>query len=237
MDHSEASRLKAAEKYISGELPSDLRDQFEEHYFDCAECTKDLKALATFVTASRIVFEEEAAAKVAPRQERAERIGWFSWLRPIIAVPAIATLAAVVVFQSAVTIPELKNRMALGPAAQVYASSFRLQGTTRGESISTVTIHRREGFALDFDFTPAQAFASFEGLLLDDSGASVLSFHLPGDLANKEVHLVIPAGLVHAGKYSLVFRGVRDTEGRLASGSAPGGNEVQRVPFAVEFRP
>jgi hypothetical protein len=236
MDHSEASRLKAAEKYISGELPSDLRDQFEEHYFDCAECTRDLKALATLVTASRIVFEEEAAAKVAPRQQ-AEQVGWFSWLRPIIAVPAIAALAAVVVFQSAVTIPELKNRMAPGPAAQVYESSFRLQGTTRGESISTVTIHRKESFALDFDFTPAQAFRSYEGLLLDDSGAAVLSFHLPGDLADKEVHLVIPAGLVHAGKYSLVFHGVRDAEGRLASGSAPGGNEVQRVLFAVEFRP
>lgn len=233
MDHSEASRLKAAEKYISGELPSDLRDQFEEHYFDCAECTKDLKALATFVTASRIVFEEEAAEKVAPRRQQTDRIGWFSWLRPIIAVPAIAALAAVVVFQSAVTIPELKHRIAAGPAAQVYESSFRLRGTTRGESIPTVTVRRNESLALDFDFTPAQAFPGYEGLLLDDSGAAVLSFHLPGDLANKEVHLVIPAGLVHAGKYSLVFRGVRDAEGRLASGLALGGNEVQRNSFSV----
>jgi hypothetical protein len=233
MDHSEASRLKAAEKYISGELPSDLRDQFEEHYFDCAECTKDLKALATFVTASRIVFEEEAAAKAAPRQQQAERVGWFSWLRPIIAVPAIAALAAVAVFQSAVTIPELKHRSGAGPAAQVYESSFRLQGTTRGESVSTVAIHRNESFALDFDFTPAQAFPSYDGLLLDDSGTSVVTFPLAGDLANKEVHLLIPAGLVHAGKYSLVFHGVRDAEGRLASGSALGGDEVQRISFSV----
>jgi len=56
-------------------------------------------------------------------------------------------------------------------------------------------------------------------------------------LANKEVHLAVPAGLLHAGKYSLVLSGVRDAEGRLTSGSAPGGNEVQRVPFAVELQP
>jgi hypothetical protein len=232
MDHSEASRLKAAEKYISGELPSDLRDQFEEHYFDCAECAKDLKALATFVTAGRIVFEEEAAAKVALRQQQTERIGWFSWLRPIIAVPAIAALAAVVVFQSAVTIPELKHRIATGPAAQVYESSFRLQGTTRGESISTVTVHRKESFALDFDFTPSRIFHSYKGNLVDPSGQIVLTFTISGEQANKELHLAVPAATVQPEKYHLLFTGENG-----AISSDPKANEVQRLSFAVEFRP
>jgi len=232
MDHSEASRLKAAEKYISGELPSDLRDQFEEHYFDCAECTKDLKALAAFVTASRIVFEEEAAAKVAPRQQRTERMGWFRWLRPVVAVPAIAALAAVVVFQSAVTIPELKHRIAAGPAAQVYESSFRLQGTTRGESISTVTIHPNESFALDFDFTPNRIFRSYKGNLIDASGRTVLTFSIRGEEVNKELHLAVPAGTVHAGKYNTVIAG---EDGTISPD--PKTNAVQRLQFVVEFRP
>jgi len=34
MDHSEVVRLKVVEKYILGELTADLREQFEEHYFD-----------------------------------------------------------------------------------------------------------------------------------------------------------------------------------------------------------
>ena len=100
-----------------------------------------------------------------------------------------------------------------------------------------MSVHANESFALDFDFIPAQAFRSYQGLLLDDAGGSVLTFHLPGDLANREVHLAVPAGLLHAGKYSLVLSGVRDVEGRLASGLALGGNEVQRLAFAVEFRP
>ena len=234
MDHAEAVRLNAAESYLSGELPEALRDQFEEHYFDCFECANDLKSLDTFRTASRMVFEEEVVRKVPPRPE-AERAGWFAWLRPLVAIPAIAALAAIVAFQNAVTIPALKQRPRT--AAEAYASSFRLHGTTRGQSISTVSVRPNEGFALDFDFIPAQVFPSYQGLLFDDADGSVLTFHLPGELANKEVHLAVPAGLLHAGKYSLVLSGVRDAEGRLASGSAPGGNEVQRVAFAVEFRP
>jgi hypothetical protein len=184
-----------------------------------------------------MVFAEEVAAKVPRRLPQTERAGWFSWLRPLVAVPAIAALAAVLVFQNTVTIPELKQRSATAPLAEAYGSSFRLRGTTRGEGISTVSVHPNESFALDFDFIPAQVFRSYQGLLLDDAGVSALAFHVPGDLANKEVHLAIPAGLLRAGKYSLVFNGVRDAEGRLASGSALGGNEVQRIAFAVQFRP
>ena len=237
MDHAEAVRLNAAESYLSGELPEALRDQFEEHYFDCFECANDLKSLDTFRTASRMVFEDEVVRRVPPERREAERVGWFSWLRPLVAVPAIAALVAIVVFQNAVTIPALKQRPTSAPAAEAYGSSFRLEGTTRGQSISTVSVRPNEGFALDFDFIPAQVFASYQGLLLDDADGSVLTFHLPGELANKEVHLAIPAGLLHAGKYSLVLSGVHDAEGRLASGSTPGGNEVQRLAFAVESRP
>ena len=46
MDHNEAVRLQAAEKYVLGEFPADLRDEYEEHFFDCAECAVDVKAIA-----------------------------------------------------------------------------------------------------------------------------------------------------------------------------------------------
>ncbi len=59
MDHLEAKRLHAAEKYVLGELAADQRDAYEEHYFDCAECAEDVKATVTFVTAGREVFREE----------------------------------------------------------------------------------------------------------------------------------------------------------------------------------
>ena len=227
MDHSEAVQLKAVEKYALGELPTDVCEQFEEHYFDCAECASGVKALTTFVTASRMVFEKEAVAIAPSRVQRPERQGWFSWLRPVVALPAIAGLAALLLFQTTVTIPALKQKPAPEAFAQVYESSYHLQGATRGENISSVAVRQNESFALDFDFTPAQNFQSYRGDLLDASGKVVLTFGLKGEAANKELHIVIPGDKVHPGRYDLAFVG---QDGSKSS-------EVQRLSFAVEFRP
>jgi|SRR5208283_4570823 len=221
MDHLEAVRLQAAEKYVLGELSSEIREQFEEHYFDCSECTQDLKALTTFVTASRMVFGETTASSAAPaRAPQPKRLGWFHWLRPVIAVPAIVTLAAVVIFQNAVTIPSARKQAAVQFFAEVYESSYHLQGATRGGNMATVTLHPNENFALDFDFTPAQVFSSYTGTLMDASGHSVTSFGLSGEQTNKELHVVIRGGIVHAGNYELVVVGGQNSE-------------VFRVPFVV----
>jgi len=37
MDHTEALRLQAAEKYALKELSPSLMEEYEEHFFDCAE--------------------------------------------------------------------------------------------------------------------------------------------------------------------------------------------------------
>lgn len=231
MDHLEVVRLKATEKYALGELPPDLREEYEDHYIDCAECTRDLRALATFVTASQMVFQEGAVSKAPLHGIRTEPSSWFSWLRPAIAVPAIATLAAIVIFQSTVTIPSAKERATSQGVAQVYETSYRVQGTTRGENIVKVSIRPSESFALDFDFAPARIFHSYKGNLVDSSGQAVLTFDLEGEKANKEVHLVIPGGKVHPGKYELVFSGDNETVNQ-----GPKADEVQRFAFAVEFR-
>jgi anti-sigma factor RsiW len=49
MDHNEAIKLRAAERYALGELPEDVRDAYEEHFFDCAECAMEMKAVSAFV--------------------------------------------------------------------------------------------------------------------------------------------------------------------------------------------
>ncbi len=56
MDHNEALRLHAVEKYVLGELPPSLRDEFEEHLFECQECAQDVKAAAEFVDNVRAVL-------------------------------------------------------------------------------------------------------------------------------------------------------------------------------------
>jgi len=237
MDHQEALRLQAAEKYVLGDLPAGVREQYEEHYFDCPECAQDLKALAAFVTASREILEEGPSfsaipARVSGAKQRADRMGWFRWLTPAITVPAMAALLAIIVYQNAAMIPAITKQAANRDRVQLITSSFRLQGTTRGETITKVVVAPHESFELNFDFTPSQLAQSYTGRLLDSADQEVLAFALNHEQSNKEVHLVVPSGKLHAGNYTLVFvadKGSTDQGSKIV--------EVQRITFAVENQP
>ncbi|HTP67646.1 MAG TPA: zf-HC2 domain-containing protein [Dongiaceae bacterium] len=234
MDHSDVVRLQAVEKYVLGELPADTRDEFEEHYFDCSECATDVRALTTFMATSREILAEGVRSKTvetARSVEPAAGRGWLAWFRPVIAVPAMAALALVIVFQNFVTIPDLKRGSEVGSAAQAFESSFHLQGATRGDRASKVAVAPRESFALDFDFTPAVTYQSYTGKLVDGTGTALMSFPVGGEMANKEIHLVVAGGKVQPGKYELVFLGENGSD------KNPVPREVQRIPFIVESRP
>lgn len=231
MDHSEVTRRKLVESYILGELSPEVCEEFEEHYFECSDCAASVWALSRLRTAARWILEHENVHGVAPADKQSIA-DWFAWLRPAVAVPVIGFLAAVIVFQASVTIPGLRKRAAGGESAQIYTSSFHIQGSTRSESISTLIVAPNEKFGLDFDFIPSRNLERYEGRLLDPDGKPVLTFGLKGEQANKESHLVIPAGVVRAGTYALVILGEPE-----ARNSEAGVTEVQRLSFTIELRP
>src|SRR5690242_4043149 len=144
MDHNEAIHLQAAEKYVLGELPPAVRDAYEEHYFDCAQCAIDVKAAAAFVDAGRdILRAERRDAPAVPRAASGAKAssGWFFWLRPAFAVPAFAVLLFIVGYQNLVTIPQAKKGLALG-GGELVTSSFSLQmANVRGGNEVKIQIH------------------------------------------------------------------------------------------------
>jgi hypothetical protein len=232
MDHNEAIHLQAAEKYVLGELPPAVRDAYEEHYFDCAQCAIDVKAAAAFVDAGRdILRAERQHAPAVPRAASGAKAssGWFFWLRPAFAVPAFAVLLFIVGYQNLVTIPQAKKGLALG-GGELVTSSFSLQmANVRGGNEVKIQIHPDEPFALKFDFTPSKAFDNYLCELQDSSGHSLLRQIVPGSSTNKEAELAVRGGLVKPGKYNLVFTGAPSASGQ---GS---GEEVLRLSFSVEF--
>ena len=56
MDHHQATQLTAVEKYLLDELTPEVRDEFEEHFFDCQDCATDLRATASFMDAAKTEF-------------------------------------------------------------------------------------------------------------------------------------------------------------------------------------
>jgi anti-sigma factor RsiW len=58
ISHEEAMQTLATEKYLLGELHPELRDQFEEHLYECQECAFDLWA-ATFLAHAKGILSRE----------------------------------------------------------------------------------------------------------------------------------------------------------------------------------
>src|SRR5271156_3413280 len=100
MDHNEAVQQNATERYLLQELDPDVRDQFEEHLFDCQDCALDVRSGAMFVEQSKVILGEKPEAAVARVPVRVPApSGWFGWMRPAFAAPALALLLIVIGYQ------------------------------------------------------------------------------------------------------------------------------------------
>jgi hypothetical protein len=246
MDHTEAVRLKAAEKYVLRELTPTQMEEYEEHFFDCAQCMLDIKFATAFADASREHFrkhpvnEEELIPVQAPATGR-----WFRWPKLAFAfgVPVFAALLLFVGYQTLRTtksIPQVANSPSQVPllvaSTQGSGESFQLHGIARGaqteENADRVAIHSGQSFDLKFDFIPAHTFSQYIGQLQDEAGRRVLEVSLSGDLANKEVHVPVSAGALPAGKYKLVIAG-----DPAATGKFQPNNETARYTFTVAILP
>lgn len=234
MEHLEAKQMHAAEKYVLGEMKGELREQFEEHYFDCAECTLDVKAAAAFIAASKEIFQEAPATAPRIREEKQRASGWRGWLKPLIAVPAMGALVVMLAYEG----NQLKKRTGEPGGAEqnlVAITNFGLRGGDREANENTLLrVHAAEAFGVHFDFTPSQTFEKYTGEVQDLDGRVLMQVAIAAERVNKEVKFVVPAGRLGAGKYCLnVYGGDAAPSG---SGQA-GKNLVARLPFTVEITP
>jgi hypothetical protein len=236
MDHNEAVRLEAAEKYVLGTLPKEQHAAYEEHYFDCPACAEEIKATVAFMESARQVVREQALEPVGAKRlapAAATTGGWLAWLRPAFAVPVLAALLLFIGYQNGVTIPRLKDSSS-SQMGQTISSAFALRGSVRGgseegDAANKVPVRLGESFTLNFDFTPTGTFSEYDWQLRDQAGRVVKSGSTSGEKKYQKVSLNVAGGVKSAGKYNLVFFGADGTD---QTGNR---NEVQRLTFTVEF--
>lgn len=133
MQHEGAKEMLASERYLLGELSTEERDQFEEHFFTCRDCATEVRESGAFFENCAAVLREDA------RQRKEERAGFWErvkiWLTLPMLAPAGAAAALVIVagWQQFVRIPALER--ALAPAA---VATVLLGPATRGETPQVV---------------------------------------------------------------------------------------------------
>jgi Putative zinc-finger len=234
MDHSEAVRLQAAEKYLLGELPKEQHAAFEEHFFECSACAEEMRATVAFMESSR-----QVAREAVPQTINDKRLvpvasgagGWFGWLRPAFAVPVFAALLMFIGYQNVVTIHNLKQSPAnviIGDGAKSFSL---LSAGSRGGSAAKFAVGAHEDFRLEVDM-PGNSPSGYTCQIQDDSGKVLASFAVSPEEAKNTITRVIRGGSLKPGLYTLVvFRG------ETLPARAENKDSADQISFVVEFVP
>lgn len=239
MNHDEALRLQAAEKYLLNEFTPQQRDEYEEHYFDCNECAEDVKATAVFLESARQLIREGILEPQMARQHAAVPAvaaasrGFFAWLRPALAIPVFAALLLFIGYQNGVTIPRLKNTQSTGlaPEIQKYVSLPAL-GSRGDESASlSVKVRPHQGFVLEGDM-PGNSDTGYLCQIQDASGRVLYALPVSSEEAKNTVQISFPGGALAPGGYKLVI-----LKGQDSSRASETAGNASSVRFTVEFVP
>ncbi len=226
MDHDVVVRQKMTERYLLGELDPEARNEFEEHFFDCQECARDVRAGALFVEQSRLVLGEEPRPAVAGLPERATspaRPGWLAWLRPAFAVPVMALLLAVIGYQNLLTVPKLQQALN-SPRVLPFAA---VNVGTWGSGGPVIAARPGEGFLLFVRIPPDGSYSRYVAELYNPAGKLEWSLTIPASSAQDQWPVQVPGANREAGSYIVVVRGL------TAAGES---KEVGRASFELQIQ-
>ena len=214
MDHREAQRLEAPERYFLGELPPEERDAFEAHYFDCAECASEVRSLATLL--------EGARERLAASPPRSRPFRWW----PLAAAAAVVLALGGAAYQAAVVVPRLQAQVDAYRSLRQVPSFFL--SVSRAEP-QTVSLSRQDReVVLALSRSSIQSFESYECELTDGDGKAVTRSQLPAPPDADELQVLLPTAGLSPGPYVLRLAGVE-------AGSVAAPIEVARYHFVVRF--
>jgi len=225
MDHTEAVRQKATERYLLNELDPHARDEFEEHLFDCQECALDVRAGAMFVEQSKIALADVPSPTPVGRSVAAPaKPGWFAWLSPAFAVPVFALLIAVIGYQNLVQVPHLESA-ANQPAVLPYAS---LNISTRGTVKTEVAIKPEQGFNLFLSIPPDTTYSTYTLELHNPAGGLQWALKIPAPSPDDTRSIHIPGAGFGEGTYTLAVTGTTTSGQNTNLGNYPIEVKVQK---------
>jgi hypothetical protein len=212
MEHELVAAQNMTERYLLNELDPAVRDEFEEHYFNCAACAADVQAAALLIEK----IKDGAIPDLAiPDPERRTspatapiptRSAWHGWLRPALVIPMMAMLLVVVGYQNLVTYPYLArqlNRPQILPYAQVNLDTYASEGPT-------ITPQPGQAFLLLVRIPPGGVYSQYTADLYNPAGKLEWSFAFTIPASSQQDHwpLQVPGSNRETGRYSLKVRGV-----------------------------
>jgi hypothetical protein len=227
MDHLDAENMKAVERYMLGDLSVSEVEEFERHFFDCPQCSEELRALTIFQENARAVFAEQdlAPVPVAVREPKSSA-GWWGGFSPLFGSRQWA------VGLGALLIGIFAGYGVFAPHESAQAvSAFPLYAQARGEETVVSPEAASKFYTLYLDKTWDGAYSSYRAVLLDAAGTQKSTVPVNMGAPGEAIHMLIPSHVLAAGKYVLVMRGVS-----MQSDGSAKDTELARFPFTLRFK-
>jgi Putative zinc-finger len=210
MNHDQAIREQAVERYLLGELPEDARARFEEHFFDCALCAADLKDGALFVDGLRL--DPQPAGLPKPKVHLVAKHNPAAWLGPWLA-PALAASLLVVAYQNILVLPGLRRSVAVAQTPTVINNVVLANIDARGADIPKLTAPAHGSFLISMDVPSKAEYASYICSLYNASSERLWQMPITAQQAENTVLLRVPTDKAANGANELRVLGVRSTGG------------------------
>ena len=223
MNHQEAVQIEAVDKYLLNDMTPEIRDEFEEHFFDCQECSTDLRATAAFMDGARKEFKSRPFGKAAAARpvESRSRAFW----RPAVLTFALAASLLVIAYQNVVVYPHYKSEIAQLQAPEILPTVSLIGANSRGGPKVSTTIGSAKRMQLVFDVPTQDRYTSYEAVLYAPTGVMLGKAQISSQAAKDTVTMDAPTGATLTGTYHLVV------QGKTTGPDAP--TTLQDYPFVV----
>jgi hypothetical protein len=216
MNHQEALRGMAVERYLLGELSGVSLDTFEDHLFECPECAMDVKNGVTFINGAHI--ELSVPRKLtAPRAESTRR--WTSWLTsPWILAPALGACLFLLAFQTFVVQPRMKLEIARSQTPAVLNPLVLANAGARSDSLPEIVAPEFGSFVISLDVPTTGGFSSYRCSLYAPDGAVLWQTTVSPEQARDALLISIPTNKTKEGLNVFLIQGLpagADSNGTL----------------------
>lgn len=221
MEHEEAVRSQAVEKYLLCQLTAEARDRFEAHFFECEVCAEDIR--------TGVLLMDNAAAELAPLPAPAvpaqavpaqpvparKKSSWLDFFRIDWPQPAfVMPLLALVVVSALWVRDHGRLRHELESAAGPQIVTSEPLDVTRGEA--PIAVNRAERyFTLSFHIDTDKDTLPDYVIEISGNGVPPAQVAAPRRDLGISYELLLPTERYKPGRYQFTVRGGPGTDGRV----------------------
>jgi len=194
MEHDEAIRCRAAERYVARELTPGEEEEFEQHYFDCPQCAEEVRWEQIFSANSRALFLEQPAAPPKPGFVQS----FLAWIRPRQAL-AFSLACNAVLCAGLIVFMNIRAQQ-----GAVMIPAYFAPGPARGGEIHSLPSGARY-VQVHFP-SPGQSYTSYSYEILSAGKRASSGSVAPLEGEEHTLYLAVPVDRLAAGAYTLDVR-------------------------------